>query len=103
MPNRVEAVLELGEAERSLPIDRKLEEAQKAYEKAREHRRILRAHQRDMQRAMQRFDLFKADLEAMGVQVVIEPVTYPVRINGPTPRLQHIPQKEGTVDHRSSV
>lgn len=70
---RPRALRELGAADKALPASRKLEEAKRAYEEARAHRAALRAHQRAQQQAMQRFDLFRADLEAMGIQVVMEP------------------------------
>jgi hypothetical protein len=49
---------------------------------------------------MQRFDLFKADLERMGIEVVIEPTTHPVRVD-------HIPSSHTSPrrnsDDRSSA
>lgn len=90
----------LGEAERSLPVDRKLELAYEAYEEAREHRRVHRAEQRKMRAAMQRFDLFRADLEAMGIEVIIEPTTHPVRVDNT--HTSHTSQRR-TSDDRSSA
>lgn len=84
----------------ALPASRKLEEAQLAYEQARAHRKLLVIHRREQKRAMQRFDLFKADLERMGIEVVIEPTTHPVRVD-------HIPSSHTSPrrnsDDRSSA
>jgi hypothetical protein len=92
---------ELGVTERLLPASRKLEEAQKAYEEARGHRREMDRHKRAQRQAMQRFDLFKADLEAMGIQVVIESPTHPVRIE--PPQTSHTSSLRRNSDDRSSV
>lgn len=96
MPDRY-PTLELEESERALPAERKLEEAQKAYEEALLHKAAHKQHQRLQRRAMQRFDLFRADLEAMGIQVIIEPATHPVRY----PQ-SHTSQRRSS-DNRSSV
>jgi hypothetical protein len=79
---RHEVLEKLGAVERALPVPRKLEEAQKAYEEAKAHKRAQHLHQMERRAAMRRFDLFKADLEAMGIQVIIEP----------TQTSQHIPK-----------
>ena len=90
---------ELEETERSLPVPRKLEEAQKAYESARQLRRVVSEAKAEQRRLMQRFDLFKADLEAMGIQVIIEPATHPVRVET---NPSHTSQRRNS-DDRSSA
>jgi len=90
----------LEEAERSLPADRKLEEAQRAYERARELRRVVNEAKAEQRRLMQRFDLFKADLEAMGIEVIIEPASYPVRVE--PNQTSHTSQRRNS-DDRSSA
>jgi hypothetical protein len=64
--------LKLGAAERSLPVSRQLEEARRAHAAAAEHKRLSRQHHRAQVDAKRRFDAFKANLEVMGITVIIE-------------------------------